>query len=295
VLLVFLGSCASDDAERNAIDTLLQAGEYEQVIARAQELRADGTIAPWLDSAEGRASFALGREQDARRQLHDAFVGDPSLGPELAAFWADAAREDFDAGFRDRARERIAEAVLLDPSTDPGPMLPGLADYMYRYRKDFDAATPLYERLYRERPEPVSRHPEWVYRWGHLLEKQGDLDGALAVWDEFFETWPNEMKQARYVSWRYINVLIRQAEEASAAGDVEAALALIKRTKLGGWHLDQQQKAELVAGQICEEHGLYDEARVRYERVLEYRTPVVTEFPDEARTRLEALDARAAN
>jgi hypothetical protein len=97
------------------------------------------------------------------------------------------------------------------------------------------------------------------------------------------------------VAWRYINVLIRQAEAAAAAGDTDGALALIKRTKLGGWHLDQQQKAEFVAGGICEAAGRFDEARVRYERVLEYRTPVATSFPDDARARLEALDARTSN
>jgi tetratricopeptide (TPR) repeat protein len=295
-VLALAGGCGGDDsAERDALVTLLDAGEYEQVLERAAELRAQGLIAAWLDRSEGMANFQLGREQLARKQLADAVEIDPELAPEVAAFWAEAARTDYEEGHRDRARERMATAVLLDPSTPAGPMLPGVADYMYRFKKNYEAAGPLYEQLYRERPKPVSRHPEWVYRWGHLLEKQGRLDEALAVWDEFFETFPNEKKQARYVSWRYINLLIGQAEEASAGGDLDAALALIKRTKLGGWHLDQQQKAELVAGGICEEHGRFDEARLRYERVLEYRTPVETSFPEDARARLEALDARAAN
>jgi tetratricopeptide (TPR) repeat protein len=294
--LVFALGCGGDDSvERDALVALVDAGEYEQVLEQAAELRAGGKIAPWLDRCEGVANFHLGREQLARKQLRDAVENDPDLAPEVAALWAEAAREDYREGYRDRARERMAVAVLIDPSTHPGPMLPAVADYMYRFLKNFDAAAPLYEQLYRERPDPKSRHPEWFYRWGHLLEKRGDLDQALAVWDDFFETFPNEMKQARFVTWRYINVLIRQAEEASAAGDPDAALALIKRTKLGGWHLDQQQKAELVAGEICEEHGQFDEARVRYERVLEFKTPIETTFPDDARARLEALDARAKN
>lgn len=295
VLLLAAGCGGSDEAERAALVAMVDAGEYEPALTRAAELRAAGTIAPWLDRAEGIANFQLGREQLARKQLRDAVAGDPSLGPEIAAFWAEAAREDYRAGFRDRARERMAMAVHLDASTHAGPMLPAVADYVYRFEKDYETARPLYEKLFLERPKPVSRHPEWVYRWGHLLEKEGDLDGALAVWDQFFEEFPDEMKQARFVAWRYINVLIHQAQEASAAGDPDAALELIKRTKLGGWHLDQQQKAELVAGEICEEHGQFDEARVRYLRVLEYRPPVETTFPDDARARLEALDARAAN
>lgn len=294
-LVLAAGCGGSDEAERSALVAMIEAGEYEPALERAAELRAAGTIAPWLDRAEGIANFHLGREQLARKQLADAAEGDPSLAPGIAAFWADAAREDYRAGFRDRARERMAAAVHLDPTTHAGPMLPAVADYVYRFEKDYDAAVPLYEQLYRERPNPVSRHPEWVYRWGHLLEKQEDYEGALAVWDGFFEEFPDEMKQARFVTWRYINVLIHLAEQASAAGDVDGALELIQRTKLGGWHLDRQQRAELVAGQICEEHGRLDEARVRYERVLEYDTTVKTDFPEEARARLEALDARAAN
>jgi tetratricopeptide (TPR) repeat protein len=259
-------------------------------------LRAEGVVAPWLDRAEGLANVREGREEIARQQLRDAVEGDPSLSGELGAFWAELALEDYEAGFRDRARARMAEAVLMDPTTDPGPLLPATADYVYRHLKEYEGAYPLYERLYRERPKPVGRHPEWVYRWGHLQEVvRDDLDSARAIYEEFIETWPDDRKQGRYVVWRYQDLLIEQAKQASAAGDVDQALELIQMTKLGGWFGDQQQKAEFVAGQICEDHEMWDEARVRYQRVLEYDQRVENTLPDQARARLEALDARSAN
>jgi tetratricopeptide (TPR) repeat protein len=294
LVAAWLAGCGGG-ADRDALFALVESGSYEDARARALELRQSGVTDPWLDHAEGLACLHTGDEQLARERLRDAAAADPSLAVPIAVVWFEAAHEDFEAGFRDRARERMAEAVLLDPSTDPGPMLPAVADFMYRFLKNYDAAFPLYQRLYLERPAPVTRHTEWVYRWGHLNERRGDLDTATGIYEEFIAEWPDDMKQGRFVHWRYMNVLMEQAKARRAAGDPDGAIELLARCRLADWHLDQQERAEFLAGQIREEQGDYALARQHYEIILRHAERVESEVVEPARERLEALDARDAN
>jgi tetratricopeptide (TPR) repeat protein len=294
LLVAGLAGCGGG-ADRDALLALVEAGSYEDARARALELRQSGVTEPWLDHAEGLACLRTGEEQLARQRLRDAAAADPSLAAPIAGVWFEAAHEDFEAGFRDRARERMAEAVLLDPSSDPGPMLPAVADFMYRFLKDYDAAFPLYERLYRERPDPVTRHTEWVYRWGHLNEMRRDLDKAREIYEEFIVEWPDDMKQGRFVHWRYMNVLMEQAKALQEGGDLDGAIELLALCRLADWHLDQQERAEFLAGQIREEQGEYALARQHYETILRHAERVESEVVDPARKRLEALDERDAN
>jgi len=286
-----LAACSSEEARRDAILALVADAEWEQVRDSAEVLRQDGVVAPWLDYAEGLGALHLGAEQRARRLLNEAVEADPALAPEVAAAWSSLAYADYEAGWRDRARERMSQAVLVDPTTDPGPMLGTVADYLYRHIKMYDEASPLYERLYNERPEPANRHAEWVYRWGHCLELRDDLNGARAVYEEFVQTWPRDTGQGRFVHWRYQDVLLTQAREAREAGDLDGAIEIALLVRQGNWHMDQQQRAEYLIGQIREQQGELDLAREHYELVLEHAKVVGTDIVDPARARLEALDA----
>jgi tetratricopeptide (TPR) repeat protein len=285
-----LVSCGGGGTDRAAMLERVEAGDWKGLRAEAALLRQAGVVEPWLDYADGLAALHEGAEQPARRLLGDAVEADPSLAADVARAWAELAREDHAAGWRDRARERMAEAVLIDPSTDPVPMRPAVADYLYRHLKNYDAAYPLYERLYQERPEPVARHPEWIYRWGHSLELKGDLVGALAVYNEFLELFPDDMKQGRYVHWRYMAVLMAQAEQARARGDLDQAVELLRGARLGNWHLDQQSRVEYLAGQIREQQGQLELAREHYELAVRHGEKRTSEVVDDARARLEALD-----
>lgn len=294
LLGVLVAGCG-ESGEREGLLALVDAGDYAAVDERVAGLRARGMVEPWIDYAEGVSAFHSGVEELARTRLSSAAGGDPQFVRPAADLLAAAARTDFEAGFRDRAKGRMATAVLIDPELDPEPMLEAVADHLFRFIRDFDAARPLYERLYRERPDPVSRHPEWVFRYGLTLEKGGDIDGARAIYEEFRETWPDDVEMGNRVAGQYMDILIQQAEEAGEAGDVDEALRLVKMTKLGGFHMARQQRAEFVAGEICEEAGRFDEARVHFARVLEYAPRVKSDLYDLATARLEALDARTAN
>lgn len=268
----------------------VEAEDWTGIRAEVTVLRKAGVVASWLDYADGLASMHEGAEQPARRLLGEAVAADPSLAPAVALAWAEAAREDHAAGWRDRARERMAEAILFDPSTDPGLMLPAVADYFYRYLKNYDAAYPLFERLYRERPEPTGRHPQWVYRWGHSLELKGDLAGAQAVYEEFFELFPSNMDQGRFAHWRFMGVLMKQAEQARVRGDLDEAVQLLVLARRGNWHLDQQERAEFMAGQIREQQGQLELAREHYQIVIKHSEKMNSEVVEDTRARLEALD-----
>jgi tetratricopeptide (TPR) repeat protein len=250
-------------------------------------------VAAWLDRAEGLAAFHAGDEEDARRLLRAAADQDSTLAPELARVWADAALEDWDQGWKDRARERMATAVLLDPSTDPGPTLDATADYLQRHLRNYEAARPLYRRLYTERPAPASRHPMWVYRYGYNLELAGQVDRALEIYREFRKTWPMEPDQGRYVDWRFQHILMQKAREAWEAGDPEGALAYLDEARLKERRMyDQLERLELLAGQIEESRGEYAKAREHYELVLDYGEHITTDAVGTAQDALEALDER---
>lgn len=290
-LLSGLAACGTDHSERDAMLALVDHQDWEEIRARAQVLREAGASGAWLDYSEGLSSLHLGGEQNARRLLAAAVQADSTLAPEAAKAWSTLALADYEAGWRDRARERMAEAVLMDPSTDPGPLLPAVADYLFRFVKKYDEVRPLYRRLYEERPEPESRHPEWVYRWGHLIEMQGDLPGARAVYEEFLKTFPDDRDQGRYVRWRYMHVLLLQAEDARSRGDLQGAVDLCMLIRAGEWHLDQQERAEYMMGQISEQQGELELARDHYERVVAYSEKFMSEAVEPAKARLEALDA----
>lgn len=294
-LLGVLSAGCGGDTGREDLLALLDAGQYDDVEARVAELRADGMLAPWLDYAEGVVAFRQGREELARRRLQDAAAADAAFVSPASELLDAAARVDYEAGHRERARARMATAILIDPTIDPEPMLDSAADYLFRFERNYEAARPLYHRLYTERPEPASRHTQWVFRYGYTLEMADDDEGARAIYEEYLETWPEEMQIGARVTRRYMDLLIKKAQSVGAAGDVDEALALVKMTKLGGWHMDRQQRAEFVAGEVCEQAGRYDEARVHFARVLEYAPRVQSEFYDLATARLEALDARGSN
>ena len=74
------------------------------------------------------------------------------------------------------------------------------------------------------------------------------------------------------------------------SSDLDEAVEILERARLGNWHLDQQSRVEFLAGQIREQQGKLELAREHYELVLRHSEKRSSEVDDDARARLEALD-----
>lgn len=290
-LLLVLSGCASEDTRQQEFEALIEAKNWEEIRARVQLLRQEGASGRWIDLAEGLALLHQNADKAAEPLFASAVAADSSLAPRIAAQLGALAEADFAQGWEERGRRRYAEAIRLQPGFDPGEHLGTVADYFFRFEKDYARAFPLYRRLYRERPEPASRHMEWVYRYGHCLETLGFEENAMAVYDEFVETWPEDRSIMRYVQWRRMNVMLEQAERLRTQAQPAQALELLERCIDIGWHVDQQQRARYLAGQIEEDRDQLHAARDWYEQVVDTGGRASSQLVEQARARLDALGA----
>ena len=289
LLSVVVGCGGGEDPARGRLQSLVEAEDWTEVRANVELLRQEGVTGAWVDLAEGLALLHQNADREAERLFEKAAARDSSLAPRIAEAWQERALEDHGEGWDNRAKERMAQALIYAPTLDPGPLLDPVADHFYRFTKEFDRAYPLYLRLYRERPEPEAKHPEWVYRYGYCLEQEGFLDSAMGVYEEFIETWPEDRDIMRFVQWRYMSGLLEQAERARAEARPDAALELLRRCLDSGWHMDLQQQARYLAGEIEEERGRLVEAREWYDRVVADGNRFGGDVVAKARERLDAL------
>lgn len=290
VMVVFAG-CSSVASHRETLEPLIAVGDWEEIRARVELLRQEGEAGSWIDLAEGIALLHQNADKAAEPLFESAVAADSSLALLVAEHLATLSRQDHEQGWEERARRRMADALRLDPSIDPGDQISFVADYFFRFSRDFERAYPLYRRLYRERPEPTSRHREWVYRYGHCLESLGFEDTAMAVYEEYISTWPDDLSIMRYVQWRRMNLLIEQAEELRGAAQPARALELLTQCIDNGWHVDLQQRARYLAGEIEEDRNDLHAARAWYEQVVDAGGSAGSQLVVSARARLDALGA----
>lgn len=288
--IAVLGGCGSGppDQHREMLD-LVESGNWEEILARAELLREEGKTSAPLDYAEGLALLHQNADKMAVKLLERAVAQDSTLAAGAAADLAELARTDHEEGWDARATRRMAQAFVFDPTVEVGELKDPVADYFYRYVEDFERAYPFYYEFYKERAGRRKKVREWVYRYGACLERLGSIDAALAVYEEYQGTWPQDREFGRLVNWRYMHLLIDLAEDAHDLGQHDRALQLLERSLVDDWHLDVQQQARYKAGVIEQERGRLEEARRWYELVLEDGNRFGGETVDQARTRLEEL------
>lgn len=289
-MVVFAG-CSSVASHRETLEPLIEAGNWDEIRARVELLRQEGERSAWIDLSEGLALLYQNADKAAEPLFATAVAADSSLAPLVAEHLATLARQDHEQGWQERGRRRMADALRLQPSIDPGDQIDTVADYFFRQARDFEHAYPLYRRLYRERPEPASRHREWVYRYGYCLQILGFEDTAMAVYEEFIGTWPQDRGIMRFVQWRRMNLLIEQAEGLRGAAQPARALDVLTQCIDSGWHVDLQQRARYLAGEIEEDRDDLHAARAWYEQVVATGGSAGGQLVESARARLDALGA----
>lgn len=283
-------ACGGPDS-RAEIDALVEAGDWTELSARVEVLRSEGAKGPWLDRAEGLALLASNSDRAALDRLERAAEAQPEYAADFAVRLAEAAQADLAEGWKDRAARRMLAAFRFDNDVELGALADPVGDLLYRYEKDFAAAEIIYRRLESELPEPGRKHGEWTYRYGYCLEKSGQVDAAMDIYEKFRNTQARDQNHLRFVQWRTMRILIERAEEARLAAQPERALELLEQSMMGGWHMDLQQEARYLAGQIEEERGELQAARKWYDMILADGSRFGGELVSKARTRLDALQA----
>jgi len=285
-LLVGCGGGRDLEAE---FDALIEAGDWDEVLAHVEVVKAEGSTDPFLDFAEGYALLQQGADAAADEPLERAITSRPDLAERVGQVYERLAWKDQESDWDQRAKRRMARAIRFDPSIDPGALLDPAADYFFRFADDYERALPLYARLYEELPEPVSKHPEWVYRYGYCLQAAGSEDAALGVYDDFVRRFPDEKAFTRFVRWWQISIWLERAEARLSTSDPDAAMAYVQQCIDAKWHLDLQQKARVLAGRIEEARGDLQAAREWYAAVVEKGNEHGGEVVREASARLEEL------
>lgn len=282
------GSGGPPDEHQQMLD-LVESGDWEEILAQAELLRGEGETSAPLDYAEGLALLHQNADKMAVKLLERAVAQDSSLAAGAASDLAELARTDQEEGWEARATRRMAQAYVFDSTVELGALKDPVADYFYRYVEDYERAYPIYYELYQDRPGRPKKVREWVYRYGACLERLGSIDAALAVYEEYQGTWPQDREFGRLVNWRYMHLLLDLADEAHELGQHDRALRLLERSMVDDWHMDVQQQARYRAGVIEQERGRLDEARRWYEMVLEDGSRFGGETVGQARARLEEL------
>ena len=140
-----------------------------------------------------------------------------------------------------------------------------------------------------ERPEPVSRHPEWTFRYGYALEEVGRVDEALDVYAEFERRFPTDRDHMRFVQWRVMNLRIERARILIDTAQPDRALEELQPVLTSTWHRDLRQQARVVAGRAEEATGDLEAARDWYAMVVEEASEGAAGPVREAQERLRAL------
>lgn len=282
--------CGSEAPDRRQeLMDLVASENWAEIQARVKLYRTDGETTAPLDFAEGLALLHENADKMAISLLERGVAADSSLAVPAAEQFAELARQDLAEGWEKRAQRRMAQAYVFDSSVELGALADPVADYFYRYVEEYELAYPIYYQLYKSREGRGDKVREWVYRYGACLERLGSADAARAVYEEFQETWPDDLKFMRLVNWRYMRLMLDLAEEAEQLGQYDRALHLLEESMVGDWHLDVQQQARYRSGVIEQERGQLDEARRWYELVLEDGSRFGGDLVDQAQDRLDEL------
>lgn len=287
--LLAVSGCGGGQDFESEFDALIEAEQWEEILARVEVHHAEGVRDGMLDFAEGLALLHQNADAAAEAPLDRAVADDPSRAPRIAAAYAELARADREAEWNERARRRMARAVHFDPDTEAGPLTADAADWFYREAKDYASALPLYRRLAEELPEPVDEHPLYVYRYGYCLEEAERDDEALEVYGEFLRRFPAERTFMRFVQWRAMSLRVERAEALLGTAQPEAALDELAFCLASDWHLELQQQARFVAARAEEARGDLQAAREYYELVVDTGSRFGGDVVRRASRRLEEL------
>ena len=272
-LAIFAGiliGCGGSDVDRSAeFEELLSAENYTEILSRAEVYEAAGEVSPVLDYARG-VALLLGQDADlpARRSFNFAVEQDSSLAPRVARLWQAAAIADHSAGWYERAKSRMHEGFLNDHDIQLEPVADGVADILFRTDKNWQSALEVYSHLKQKKGVNQSMFRRWHFRYGYCLERLGDIDGAIAAYQDFRERWPADRNDLKSVTWRLEWVLMERADAAIAAGDSDEAMKNIEEVLSIGWHLDMQQRARLAAGAALELRDDLEGALEYYEMIV---------------------------
>ncbi|HEX9640624.1 MAG TPA: hypothetical protein VGB13_04850 [Candidatus Krumholzibacteria bacterium] len=290
-LLVACGGGGSVD-RREELQGLLDAEQYGEILARTElYLDADEEDA-FIYFARG-VALVRGQNADvpAKTALAEAALRDSTLLPSIAQEWRVAALADAEAGWKERAARRMREGFRYDQGIVLHPVADRVGDLLYRYEERWEDALVVYSRLVREGEAGMEKRQEWQFRYGHCLERVGDIEGGLATYEEFFKLWPEDSIFQRYAKWRYLLAHIELAKAALAEKRLDDALERISLSFEGEWDGDLQQRARLVAGSIYEARLEYELALQSYEKILQ-EAGHQGEWIAEAKNRIDALNAQ---
>jgi len=289
--LALLSACGKSAPDRSAeLEQLLASESYEEILARTELYLDEGDESPLVFFTRG-AALINGQNADvpAKRAFADAIALDATLDSRIATVWRAAAIADAEAGWHDRAARRMREAFRHDNDIDLAPLAGAVGDLLYRHEEDFEKAYLVYSRLVLKDDAPERDQQLWTFRYGHCLDRLGDIDGALAVYNGYFSKWPDEQQIMRYVSWRYQFIHIDQAELALREARWDDALELAQGAFIEDWNMELQQRARVLAGRAHEGLTEYEQALDFYNQVVEDGESFGAEPLEQARERIDAL------
>lgn len=294
-LCLLLAACGggggAGDSLRQEIDTMLEEGRHEELAARLELERRQGSEDPWVYYGLGVVRLSEDADRPAVVAFDRAVAADSTLGPTVAAVWTRAAEDDLAEDWNDRALRRMAQAWTYDQSVDLGDMADPVADRFYRFDKDYPRALVAYRQLIRDGEGPEAKQAEWWFRYGHCLEVvEEDRPAAMDAYRTVLERFAGAKGQVRYSTWRLQRNLLDRAAERREAGDAEGALADASEAHELGWHEDLRQEARLVMGELAEARGDDQAALGWYREIVE--SGLGAEIVDRAKLRIEALADR---
>jgi hypothetical protein len=119
--------CGSPDRSEE-LSALLDAGEFEEVLAQVEVYRTEGKDTPSLQFHSGLAQLGLNADKIAYKELSRAIEANPDYAPAAVEALRSAALADYDESWNDRGRLRMREAHRYDSTVDLGPLADPVAD-----------------------------------------------------------------------------------------------------------------------------------------------------------------------
>ncbi len=184
-------------------------GRANTLFLRAKRINAD---VPHPHHGLGVLADKEGRKKDAAEHYRDALKVDPGFVPSRA----NLARDYFEAGMLDEAREQFLRLTEVAPKDDRGPA--GLVETLLRLKREGEADEVLGQARAR-----LGETPRIVFLAARRLLALGDVAGARVALDPLTKT-PSDV-QSSALAWLAVADLAAE-EPKWAEKHAEAALAM---------------------------------------------------------------------
>lgn len=259
---------------------LAGCGGGEDALARGDRLWADSSYTEAI--AEYRLAAARGGGEAAGRRLAHAYAVTGQLERAQESWagllasddaWTDQAVYDYLLVARAARRRgdgysmaRAAEAALeLRPGLELGDLADAVAAY-YADNAASEQALAYYERALANAPSDSAA--AILFRIGRLRAEQNACAAALPYLRAYLARAPDgdDVPDAR---WHIGNCSFREAQDAHQAGNLTAALPLLRTVTSLGVPSNLQDQAWFMSGDILYALGRADEALRAYQRVLD--------------------------